>query len=70
MLRPPKKRKVGSINESASEFEQHDVINQPPEPDAASALKALGYLENDIFKAISSPVPTLPCSLIVSRPRH
>ncbi|XTI84235.1 hypothetical protein V2W45_162913 [Cenococcum geophilum] len=65
---PPKKKKIDSINEYTSESEQQDVINQQPEPDAASALKVLGYLKHDIFQAISSPVLTLPCSLIVSRP--
>jgi len=49
MLRPPKKKKIGSINEYTSESEQQDVINQQPEPDAASALKVLGYLKPDIL---------------------
>ena len=64
MFRPPKKKKIGSANESTSEPEQQDVINQQPEPDAASALKVLGCLEHDIFQAADSPVLILPCSLI------
>jgi hypothetical protein len=63
MLRPLEKEEIGIVNKSLLQSEQ-GVFNQQPVSDTANALRALGYLESDIFKAVSSPVRALLCFLI------
>ena len=63
MLRPLEKEEIGIVNKSLLQYGQ-GVVNQQPVSDTANALKALGYLESGMFKAVGSPVRALPCFLI------
>ncbi len=72
-VRIARKRKVESANESTTDSERdypppatapHFLVPEQHEQDAVSALKALGYVQSDIFSALEMPVSYVPSLLL------